>query len=123
MDESLADIQKKYCSRAITLAIFVAFVFILFDYKDMAKGLILGSLFSIINFVLMGESIPKKLGYSRKRTMAMSFSGIFLRYMLMSIPLIIGLKYAVVNFFATGCGLFSVQIVILTDHIFKFDDK
>ena len=53
--------QKKYCSRAMTLAILISLGFILAGYKPIGKGLVLGTFFSIFqqNWVM-----PKKRPFS-----------------------------------------------------------
>jgi len=113
--DSIRDTQKKFCSQALTFAIIIAFIFIIIERKDIAKGLILGTLFSIINFVLLGESLYYKLGMTKGKTFLMSLSGIFFRYFLMAIAMFIGIKYESINFFGVVGGLFFVQIMILFD--------
>jgi hypothetical protein len=117
--EQIRQTQKKYCSLAITLAIFAGVSFFLFGLKPVGKGLILGTIFSILNFILMGESLPMKIGQSKGKTMGLSFVSIFLRYGLMAIPIIAAIKLEQFNIAATVCGLFMVQLVILTDEIIR----
>jgi hypothetical protein len=57
------------------------------------------------------------LGRSRAKANAMGFMSIFLRYLFLAIPLIIGMKYASFNFVAVVIGIFAVQIVMLVDHL------
>ncbi len=66
--ETIRETQKKYCSQAMLAAIFVGLVFILMGQNAVGKGLILGTFFSIINFILMGEAIPLKAGKSRGKS-------------------------------------------------------
>jgi hypothetical protein len=66
--ESIRQTQKKYCSRAIMAAIFAGLVFILAGQEPVGKGLILGTIFSIINFIVMGEMLPMKIGKSKNKT-------------------------------------------------------
>lgn len=117
--EKIRETQKKYCSLAIIIAIFAGISFFLLGLKPIGRGLILGTIFSIINFVLMGESLPMKVGRTKNKTMALSFLSIFFRYGLMAIPLIAAIKLERFNFAATVCGLFMVQIVILADGIIR----
>jgi len=56
--ESVKQTQKRYGSRAIWIAIAVGFGFFLAGYKPMGKGLVLGAIFSVINFVLIGHALP-----------------------------------------------------------------
>ena len=117
--EEIRKVQKKYCSIAITIAIFTGIAFILLDMKPIGKGLILGTIFSILNFILKGESIAMKIGQSKKKTMALSFLSIFFRYGLMAIPVVAAIKLEKYHIAATIFGLFMVQLVILTDGIIR----
>jgi len=111
--------QKRFGRLAMMAAIFIGLFFILMGYKALAKGLILGTLFSVINFVLIGEILPLVIGQSRKKSSALSFFSIILRHGLLAVPLIAALKWDQFNFVATVVGLFMIQIVILGDHVFK----
>jgi len=115
--DAIRETQKKYCSRAMLAAIFVGLVFILTDQSAVGKGLILGTLFSIINFILLGEAIPLKAGKSRGKSFFLSLGSIMFRFALMAIPLIIAIKSIKFNLFAVIGGIFMVQIIILADHI------
>jgi len=114
--ESVKDTQKKYGSLAVTAAIFIGLVMILAGYKPVGKGLILGSLFSVINFVLMGETLPVKMGKSKRKAFFFSLGSILFRYLLMAIPLLLAIKMQQFNLIASICGLFMVQLMILADH-------
>jgi len=115
--DAIRETQKKYCSRAMLAAILVGLVFILTDQSAVGKGLILGTLFSIINFILLGEAIPLKAGKSRGKSFFFSLGSIMFRFALMAIPLIIAIKSIKFNLFAVIGGIFMVQIIILADHI------
>jgi len=101
------------------LAILISLGFILAGYKPIGKGLVLGAIFSVINFILMGQTISAKLGKSSKRTFFMALGSIFFRYLLLAAPLIIAIKIDQINFFSVVAGIFSVQMVILMDHLFN----
>lgn len=100
-------------------AIIAGLLFILAGQKPMGKGLILGTLFSVINFVLMGELIPLQLGHTKSKTYLVSFGSIIIRYGLLALPLIVSLKFEQFNLWAVICGVFMIQIVILVDHLRK----
>jgi len=108
--------QKRFCSWAMTSAIIVAFVFLILDEKAIAKGLIMGTLFSIINFILLGRSIPMVLGQSVAKTRALGLTSILGRYAVLAIPLIVSNKSDTFNFIAVVVGIFSVQIVTIVDY-------
>ena len=114
--ETLRETQKKYCSRAIMAAIFIGLVFILVGQKPVAKGLILGTVFSIINFILMSETLPMKMGKTREKTFLFSMGSILFRYLLMAVPLFVAIKMEQFNLIASICGLFMIQLMILCDH-------
>ncbi|MBW1984896.1 MAG: ATP synthase subunit I [Deltaproteobacteria bacterium] len=101
----------------MTLAILISLGFILAGYKPIGKGLVLGTFFSIINFILMGETLSAKLGETAKKTFVIALGSIFFRYLLLAAPLIIGLKIDQINFFSVIAGIFSVQMVIVVDNL------
>jgi hypothetical protein len=115
--ETLRQTQKKYCTRAIMVAIFTGLLFILMDFKPIGKGLILGTIFSIINFILMGETLPLKIGKSKGKTFLFSLSSILFRYFILAVPLILAIKFEHYNFVAVVIGIFFVQLFIMADHV------
>lgn len=118
--EILRQTQKKYCSTAIAVAIFVGLIFILADQKPIGKALVLGTLFSIVNFILMGETLPLRIGKSKSKTFMLALGSIYFRYIILAIPLIMAIKFDQLNLFATIFGIFLVQIVILVDHFYQY---
>ena len=117
--ESIKETQKSYGSRAIWIAIAVGFGFFLAGYKPMGKGLVLGTIFSVINFVLIGQALPLRIGHSKRKTFVLSLGSILFRYMLMAIPVVVAVKYEQFDLVGTIFGLFMIQIVIMADHIIK----
>lgn len=118
--ETIRQIQKKYCSRAITAAIFAGLFLILAGQKPMGKGLILGTFFSILNFILMGETLPLRMGKSKGKTFMLALGSIYFRYIILAIPLIMAIKFEQLNLFAAIFGIFLIQIVILADHFYQY---
>jgi hypothetical protein len=108
--------QKKYCSRAIAAALLIGGGLILAGHPSLGKGLIAGGLFSIINFILIAESLPYKLGKSRRKASAVSMCWILLRFGLMAIPLVLAFKFHLFHPLTAAIGLFFVQLAILFDH-------
>lgn len=117
--ESIRQVQKRYCSRAIFLAIIVGLGFILAGYKPIAKGLILGTLFSIVNFILMGETLPRRIGPSRKKATVISAGFILVRYALLAVPVFLGIRSPEFNLPAVIVGIFMVQLTVLGDHVVR----
>jgi hypothetical protein len=87
------------------------------ELKLVGKGLILGTLFSILNFVLMGETLPDRMDLSARKTFAKALGSILFRYALLAIPFVAAIKKPdMFNLFAVLIGVFMVQIMILLDH-------
>jgi len=114
--ESIRQTQKKYCSTAIMVAIFAGLFFIAGDQSAVGKGLILGTVFSIVNFILIGEMIPHKIGRTKGKTFGLSLGSIFFRHILMAIPIIMAVKLEQFHLFSVIAGIFMVQLMILGDH-------
>ncbi len=117
--EALKQAQKKYTTLALTLSIAVGLLFILMGHKPVGKGLILGAIFSVLNFILMGQSITLKIGRSKAKTFSISMGSIIFRYLLLAIPLIAAIKFEQFNLVAAILGIFMIQLVILAEHILK----
>jgi len=118
--EAVRQTQKKYCSTAIAVAIFVGLIFILIGLKPIGKALVLGSVFSIVNFILMGETLPFRIGKSKGKTFFLALGSIYFRYAILAIPLIMAIKFEQFNLFAVIVGIFLVQLVILADHFSQY---
>jgi hypothetical protein len=113
MTNELNQIQKEYCSQAMMLAIGAAMIFLVAGAKPISKGLILGTLFSILNFVLIAQSLPSRLDKGRGKTFMICLSSVWLRYAVLAVPLIVAAKFEIFNFFAAAAGVLMVQMVIL----------
>jgi len=115
--DAVKQAQKKYTSLALTLSIAGGLLLIVMGYKPVGKGLILGTIFSVINFILMSNTLALKLGKSKRKTFSISMGSIILRYLLLAIPLIAALKFEQLNLVAAILGIFMIQFVILSDHL------
>lgn len=113
----MLEAQKKYCSRALLLALFLGFALIVVGYKPAGKGLILGTLFSVINFLLMGLTVPATIGKNRGQIFGINLGSLTFRMFILAIPFLIALKTTFFNLGSTVTGVFMVQIVILLDNI------
>jgi ATP synthase I chain len=105
--------QKEYCSQAMMLAIGAALIFLVAGAKPISKGLILGTLFSILNFMLIAQSLPSRLEKGRGKALFVCLSSVWLRYAMLAVPLIVAAKFEDFNFFAAAAGILMVQLVIV----------
>ena len=117
--ETIRQTQKKYGSQAMIVSIFAGLALILLDHKSAGKGLILGTLFSAVNFALAGEWLQYQLGRGRAKTYALSFGSVIFRHALFAVPVILAVKLEQFNLWATVCGIFMIQIIIAGNHLFK----
>ena len=114
--EPVKQTQKKYGSRAVWIAIIIGLCFFLAGQKPVGKGLILGAIFSVANFILIGQTLPLRIGRSKRKTFFISLGSIFFRYALMALPILVAVKFEQFNLVAAIVGLFMIQFVILADH-------
>jgi hypothetical protein len=121
--ETIRETQKKYCSRAMAISVVLAFLLILAGHKGLGKGLVLGTIFSVFNFILMGESLPSSIGTSRSRTYVRSFLSVSMRYAVLAIPLVLAVKIERIHLLTTVLGIFMVQLVIVVDHFYQFSSS
>ena len=116
-NSGLDQIQRRISFYALSSALALAFVFVLVDRMDVAKGLLLGACFSIINFILMGKTLPMTLMKSRTGASLIGLGSIFSRYLILAIPLIVAIKSPSFHFASVVVGIFAVQIVTLCDYL------
>lgn len=115
--ETVKHLQKKYGSVAMLIAIVLALALIMAGQKEMAKGLVLGAIFSVINFVLLGESLHLRLGDNRKSSALSFFFFMGLRFGLMTVPIVVAMYYDQYHIVTTIAGIFMVQVVMLAEAI------
>ena len=113
MTNELKQTQKEYCTQAMILAIGAAMIFLVAGAKPISKGLILGTLFSILNFVLIAQSLPSRLDRGRGKAFFVSLNSVWLRHAMLAVPLIVAAKVEGFNFYAAVAGILMVQVVIL----------
>jgi hypothetical protein len=113
--EAIRDIQKRFCSRAMVVAIVLSIVFLVCGQKTLAKGLILGTLFSILNFIIMGQTLGLRVRPTRNHAFWVSLSSMTGRYLLLAIPVVMAIKLSQFHLVTVVIGLFMVQLMILTD--------
>ena len=100
-------------------AIIIGLGFIMAGQKPTGKGLILGTVFSVMNFFLIGEILPMRIGKSRAKAFFFSLSSMLFRYVLLAVPLIVAAKFEQFNLFAAIAGIFMIQALILGEHVLK----
>jgi uncharacterized membrane protein len=117
--DPIRQIEKRYCSLAMFVAIVGGAILILCGFPSLGKGLILGCLFSIINFVALGGTLPPRIGKTKRQVFAIALGSLLLRMLLLAAPMAIALKSEKFHFITTMIGLFLVQLTILADYTFR----
>ena len=114
-DTTVLDVQKKFGSRALVLAIGVGLIFLAAGHKEICRGLVLGGVFSTINFALMGQFLHYRMDANRKAAARRSLIALLVRYVLLAVPLVVAVQSERFNLPATIVGIFMVQLVILIE--------
>ena len=117
--ETVSGIQKRVCSRAMLGAVIGAFILILVGEKTLGKGLVLGTLFSIVNFVLMAHLMSLNPAHSRARASAAALGSIVFRFALLAVPLILSLRLDSIHLLGVVIGLFMIQLTLLFDQVLR----
>lgn len=117
LPNEVSQAQKRICSLAMLSTLVVAVVLILLQEIAIAKGLVLGTLFSIVNFILLGKSVPMTLGRTRRMASLIGLVSLLFRHLLLAVPMVVGIKSPSFNFFAVVAGIFTVQFVTLFEYI------
>ena len=117
--ETVSGIQKRVCSRAMLVAVIGAVALILVGEKAVGKGLVLGTLFSIVNFVLMAHLMSLNPASSRTRASVAALGSIVFRFALLAIPLILSLRLDSIHLVGVIIGLFMIQMTLLFDQVLR----
>lgn len=112
---AVLEVQKRYGSRALILAIGTGLLMLGLGHREACRGLVLGGVFSAVNFALMGQLLQYRLAHHRRSAARRSFAAMMLRYALLAVPLIVAVKSDRFNLPATVVGIFMVQLVILAE--------
>jgi hypothetical protein len=97
-------------------AIIVALVLIVLGHKPLARGLVLGTFFSIVNFVIMGLSLQARITKDRRHK-AIALMSVVFRFALMALPLLIAMFFEGYHIVTSVTGLFMVQMIMLLENL------
>jgi hypothetical protein len=102
-------LQKALIKKALFISLAVACIFLVLDLKSAAKGIALGSIFSVVEFKLMAIRLQYRLARQGK---VRDYFGPMGRFLLLAIPVVIAIKLPSINLAATVGGIFSVKAAI-----------
>jgi hypothetical protein len=115
--QSMRQVQHRYCSIALLITVVVGAGLMSLGFPTYGKGLILGAVFSVVNFIAMAVLLPLQFNPDRKKGTVLSFVSILLRYCLMAAPLVAAIKLPQFALSTVVVGLFMVQVAILGDQL------
>jgi hypothetical protein len=109
----VAKFKKTVIAQMLITALIAAAVALALGYKPIAKGLVLGSLFSLLNFLIMFRHAPGRLGKDRRSATTFSAASLFFRLCLLGVPVYLAVTHEAFQLAATVIGIFNLQITIL----------
>jgi hypothetical protein len=104
-----ATLQKALIKKALLLSLALACIFLALNIKAAAKGIALGSIFSVVEFKLMALRLKRRMVHQGK---VRDYFGLIGRFVLLSIPLVIAIKLPSINVAATVGGIFCVKLAV-----------
>lgn len=108
---------QRYSTIALTIAVCLGGLMMFIGFRPIGKGLILGTLFSVLNFILMATALPLRVGLKRRKAFLFSLGSVYVRYALLAVPLVWAIKQDLIAVSTVAVGLFMVQIAILGDQL------
>ncbi|UCC95204.1 MAG: ATP synthase subunit I [Candidatus Omnitrophota bacterium] len=109
-------LRNKIIKKALLYA-GIGFVLSFFIKRTFSWGLLLGTVVSIINFLLLERQIKAIVG--EKKFLFFSFFGYIIRYLLMALALFLSIRIDLYMFFGAALGLFMVRLGIYGEGIEK----
>ena len=102
-------LQRTLIKKTLFFGLAAACICLALNQKAAAKGIALGSVFSVADFKLMALLLPRRLAGQRRSNV---FFGLVCRFVLLSIPLILAIKLPSINFAATVGGLLLTKAAV-----------
>lgn len=117
--EAIRHFQRRYCGGALAAAVILGLGGYLAGWPSITRGLVLGSIFSAINFLLLANTLTRKLIGRHRRTTLLVITVRLSRYLLWAIPVVVAVNLPAVDLPAAIAGLFMVPICIMMDTLFN----
>ena len=109
--------QRRISKRAFGSSVLIGLIVFFVGYKSVARGLLLGSMFSVLNFNVMALVLPHQIGYQRRKATVVACASLFGRLAMLAIPIAIGFYFERFNLISTIVGLFAVPLFLLFDRV------
>lgn len=115
--KTVRHLQRRYCGSALAAAILIGLGAYAAGWPALTRGLVLGSLFSALNFALLGQTVSQKLSRGQRPGPLLSLAAQLGRYLLWAVPVVIAVKLPAVDLPAAVVGLFMVPVCIMVDTV------
>jgi len=116
--EQLGSFKKTIVFQILVTAVLVSAAAVFLGFVSVAKGFALGSIFSLVNFLIMVQQAPKRLGKKTGRAGWENFMGLLLRMIILGLPLFLAIRFPAFNLIATVVGIFNLQLSIFLYGLF-----
>jgi len=117
--EAIKPFQRRYCGGALTAAILIGIGVYMAGWPTATRGILLGSLFSCLNFVLLGQSLTRKMTGNHRQGTLLALAAQLGRYLLWAVPVVVAVKWPAVDLPSTVAGIFMVPVCIILDSVFS----
>lgn len=110
-------LQRRYCTRALAVAVVLGLATHLAGWPAASRGLLVGSLFSVLNFILLGKELARHLDDAPQRGRVPKRIARVGRYLLGAVPVVLAIRLPAVDLPATVAGMFMVPLTILLEAV------
>lgn len=112
MQSDYTRFQMAIIKRALICALLVASFSLFFGWESVARGFVLGAIFSIFNFKILAMSVSRRLARRKKGLTLEAMLSSWLRYGVLGVPVILAARVPQIDLSSTIVGLFSVLFSI-----------
>ncbi|MDY6852170.1 MAG: ATP synthase subunit I [Thermodesulfobacteriota bacterium] len=116
--EPLLSFKKTIISQILITAVIVSAAAVFLGFVPVAKGFALGSIFSLVNFLIMVQQAPKRLGKKTGRAGWENFMSLLFRMVILGLPIFLAIRFSAFNLIATVIGIFNLQFSIFLYGLF-----
>lgn len=109
--------QQRHGRRILAAAVALSLLAYVAGWPAVTRGLLLGSLFGVLNFVLLAQRLSRRLGGGPQRGRFANGLAQTGRYLVWAVPLVLAVKLPAVDLPATVTGLLMVPMSLLLDAI------
>jgi hypothetical protein len=113
--EAIKHLQRRYCGGALTTAVVMGLAAYMAGWPSVTRGLLLGSLFSALNFILLARGLTHRMAGGHRPAPVRTLFARLGRYLLWAVPVVLAVKLPAVDLPAAIAGVFMVPVCIVLD--------